>query len=69
MNPTTMKALLEAMQLVQLGTSVVRSLAAAVRAAGGTVEEDDVLIRKLLDNSEAGKAEAQQVMDNLRAQL
>lgn len=63
------KQLQDAMKLVQLGTGLVRSIAAAIRAGGGDVPADDVLIARLADNSEAGAAEADQVIANLQAQL
>lgn len=59
----------QAMKLVQLGTGLVRSIAAAVRAGGGDIPADDVLIARLSDNSAAGEAEADQVIANLQAQL
>lgn len=68
-DPKAIAQFQDAMALAQLATNLVRSIAAAIRAGGGDVPADDVLIAQLADNSAAGKAEAQAVIDNLRAQL
>lgn len=61
--------LTQAIQLVQLAVAVTRSLVAAFKAANPGVEmpDDAVLIRILSDNSAAGQAEAEALIERLRA--
>lgn len=62
------------LKLIAVGQSIITSIRAAIaafRAANPGVElpEDDVLIASLFSNSGEGAAEAQALVDRLKAQL
>jgi hypothetical protein len=67
-NADQIKNFQDTLVLAQLAFALVRGAAAALRAAGAKVDDDATLISGLAADSADGKANAQAVGDNLRAQ-